>query len=268
VLSCPQQAPGPRLMTDIRSLPADTRGVTALEYALIAAIIGVVTVGVMQGVGKSLLQNFNIIVEAARETPQPMQVVDTRLPTPPVREAPRPPRAPVPDLDDDESSGAAEAEAGAETPDDIAGAPGTVPGIAPAEPALGAWDEEVPVATLITPPGRDSSQTRGLTPTGKGRGAFPPIAAAPPGYESSGDDGGERSETESAAETSAAQANIPPKPMFTDRQKAALRSAFILFLWAAFGLCLANLIWRIATRKAHEREVEDQLEDWQPASFG
>jgi hypothetical protein len=39
-------------------------------------------------------------------------------------------------------------------------------------------------------------------------------------------------------------------------------------LWAAFGLCLANLIWRIATRKAYEREVEDQLEDWQPASFG
>jgi Flp pilus assembly pilin Flp len=254
-------------MKRIRSLLADTRGVTALEYALIAAIIGVVTVGVMQGVGNSLLQNFEIIVEAARETPQPMQVVDTRLPRPPVQEAPQPVRAPVPDLDDDESSGAAEAEAGTETPDDFAGVPATVPGITPAEPALGAWDEEVPVATLVTPPGRDSSQSRGFKPTGKARGALPPSGAAPPGHETSGD-GGERTETEGAAEASAAQAQVPPQPMFTDRQKAAIRSGFILLLWAAFGLCLANLIWRIATRKAYEREVEDQLEDWQPASFG
>ena len=88
-------------MTNLRSLPADTRGVTALEYALIAAIIAVVIVGAMQGVGNSLLLNFNIIVEAARETPQSMEIVDTRLPKPPVREAPTVARAPVPDIDDD-----------------------------------------------------------------------------------------------------------------------------------------------------------------------
>lgn len=254
-------------MTCIRSLAADTRGVTALEYALIAAIIAVVTVGVMQGVGNSLLQNFNVIVEAARETPQPMEVVDTRLPKPPLQKAPQPARAPLPDRDDDESSGPPEVEAGAPAPGNLADGrepSGPEPGIAPAKPALGPWEEGLPVTALVTPPDRDSSRVMGSRRTG----ASPSIAAAPPGYETSGGGSGGQIETAGTAREAATRVKAPAPPMFTDRQKAAIRSAFILFLWVAFGIGLANLIWRIATRKAHEKEVEDQLEDWQPASFG
>ncbi len=258
-------------MTRIRSLLADTRGVTALEYALIAAIIAVVTVGVMQGVGNSLLQNFNVIVEAARETPQPMEVVDTRLPKPSVQEAPRPAHTPLPDPDGDESSGPPELEAEAPAPGDLADArepTGPEPGIVPGEAALGPWEDGLPVAAQVTPPGRDSSRSMGSHRSGKGTGASPPIAAAPTGYETSGGGSGGQIETAGTTREAAARVKAPAPPMFTDRQKAAIRSAFILLLWAAFGIGLANLIWRIAKRKAHEKEVEDQLEDWQPASFG
>ena len=97
---------------------------------------------------------------------------------------------------------------------------------------------------------------------------IPPIAEAPPGRETSRDGNDEHRETAGTAGEPAQQVAAPAPPMFADHQKAAIRSAFILCLWAAFAIGLANLIWRIATRKAHEKEVEDQLEGWQPASFG
>jgi len=267
VLLCPEQAPVPRLMTTLRSLPADTRGVTALEYALIAAIIGVVTVGAMQGVGNSLLQNFAIIVEASRETPQPMRMVDTRLPKPPMPKAPQAARAPVPDLEEDESSDAPETEAAIPETDEFSEAlepVRPVPGIAPSEPALGPWEDGLPVTALVTPPGRETSRRFGTGGSSAAR-SFP---EGPPGRESTGEDSGDPAETDGAARAAPIESDAPDRPLFSDRQKAAILSTFILLLWTVFAIGLANLIWRIATRKAYEREVEDQLEDWQPASFG
>ncbi|MDH3241077.1 MAG: Flp family type IVb pilin [Alphaproteobacteria bacterium] len=250
-------------MTELRTLPADTRGVTALEYALIAAIIGVVIVGAMQGVGNSLMQNLVVIVEAAREAPQPMDVVDKRLPKPPVRATPRAEPAPMPDLDDDESSDLPEQAAEAQSPGDTADTrePGALePGITLSEPAMGPREEDFPVTALVTPSGRDSTQIfaegGGTRSGGTGR-----VAVAPPGRETSGEGGREPAGAERAAPA-------PAPPMFNAHQKAAIRSAFILLMWAVFAVGLGNLIWRIATRKAHEKEVEDQLEGWQPASFG
>lgn len=237
-------------MTTLRSLPADTRGVTALEYALIAAIIGVVTLGAMQGVGNSLLQNFETIVEASRETPQAMRMVDTRLPKRPPPNASQAARAPGSDLEEDETSDAPEAEGATSETDEFAEALEPIapePGTAPSEPALGPWEDRLPATALATSPGRESSGRIGAGGTGAGR-------------ESTGDNSG--------TEAAPIQYEAPDRPIFSDSQKAAIRSAFILLLWAVFIIGLANLIWRIATRKAYEKEVEDQLEDWQPASFG
>lgn len=255
-------------MTKLSALPADTRGATALEYALIAAIIAVVTIGAMQGVGKSLLQNFAIIVDAARDTPQPMAVAESSLPAAPMPKAPTAARTPKPDLDEEESS--ASPDSGTDIPeaDDFAEAEGIQPmepGIAPSDPALGPGEDEFPVAVLIAPPGQEHSTSRRPGDGAFGRGHLP---AAPPGRESSEEGGTESVHANPEQESPAAVSVHPTQPFFTDLQKQAIRSGFILFLWAAFAIGLANLIWRIATRKAHEREVEDQLEGWQPASFG
>jgi len=48
----------------IRALFADRRGVTAMEYGLIAALVAVVIIGVVGGVGQRLLGVFTTIQNA------------------------------------------------------------------------------------------------------------------------------------------------------------------------------------------------------------
>jgi len=48
----------------IRTLFADRRGVTAMEYGLIAALVAVVIIGVVGGVGQRLLGVFTTIEKA------------------------------------------------------------------------------------------------------------------------------------------------------------------------------------------------------------
>jgi pilus assembly protein Flp/PilA len=46
-------------MQPIRKLIRDTRGATAIEYGLIAALIAVAAIAAMQGLGTSLQTTFN-----------------------------------------------------------------------------------------------------------------------------------------------------------------------------------------------------------------
>ena len=46
------------------ALRFDKRGVTAMEYGLIAALIAVVIIGAVQGIGTNLTSTFNSIKDA------------------------------------------------------------------------------------------------------------------------------------------------------------------------------------------------------------
>ena len=46
-------------MTKLFKLIRDTRGATAIEYGLIAALIAVAAIGAMQGIGSKLSTTFN-----------------------------------------------------------------------------------------------------------------------------------------------------------------------------------------------------------------
>ncbi len=46
------------------ALRTDKRGVTAMEYGLIAALIAVVIIGAVQGIGTNLTSTFNSIKDA------------------------------------------------------------------------------------------------------------------------------------------------------------------------------------------------------------
>lgn len=48
----------------MRNLFRDTRGVTAIEYGLIAALIAVVAIGVFQLVGTNLSLTFNTVASS------------------------------------------------------------------------------------------------------------------------------------------------------------------------------------------------------------
>jgi len=277
----------PGVSAKLRALAVTERGVTALEYALIAAIVGVVTVGAMHGVGTSLLQNFETLVEAVSDDPERAAKADTPPPAPPAPRSARPARPTVPDMEEEEESpqgpsmasdgeGAGEAEKG--EPAAMADArdvkPRTTPsgpaargaqaGITPSGPALGPGDDGLPIAALRAPP---ESEDFGAAPDSSDEHELPPV---PPGRESSRDSGAPWNQAASAQEAAppSAEASPPETPAQSGRRTAAFRSAFILLLWIAFAIMLINLIWQMATRKAHEKEVEDQLEDWRPASFG
>ncbi len=46
-------------MTKIRSFLKNSKGATAIEYGLIAALIAVAAIGAMQGIGSKLNTTFN-----------------------------------------------------------------------------------------------------------------------------------------------------------------------------------------------------------------
>jgi pilus assembly protein Flp/PilA len=46
-------------MTSFRKLIRNTKGATAIEYGLIAALIAVAAIGAMQGIGSKLSTTFN-----------------------------------------------------------------------------------------------------------------------------------------------------------------------------------------------------------------
>lgn len=55
-------------MTFFRKLLDDTRGATAIEYGLIAALIAVAAITAMQGLGGQLTSTFNKTSSAMRGT--------------------------------------------------------------------------------------------------------------------------------------------------------------------------------------------------------
>ncbi|HSR54775.1 MAG TPA: Flp family type IVb pilin [Alphaproteobacteria bacterium] len=252
----------------VRALASSERGATALEYALIAAIIGVVTVGAMHGVGTSLLYNFKTLVAAVSGGSEPQGPGDTGPPTPPAPSAESPGSAPTPSqaVMGDESSGVPETTEADETAEEALARAvppiGPEAGIEPSGPAIGPDDGTVPMAALSSPAER-------LETFGRDHSTTIPLSPVPPGRESSGDGAQSWRAEEALRVSSQAQStgDDAESTGLTQRQKAALRSGFILFLWLAFFVGLVNLIWRIVTRKAYEKEVEDQLQGWQPASF-
>lgn len=257
----------PTVTANIRALASSERGATALEYALIAAIIGVIIIGAFQGVGTSLLQNFDTLVSAEGEAPEPMAVVDSRRPAPVVAKTPSRPHPPTPVTQADESpptfpSASDSEESGEEMVAREAGPLDREPGIEPSGPALGPGDTGVPMTAVSIPPGLERSH--------QDQAALNTPAPVPPGRESSGEsaEAWNRADAKSESATSPGPAPAPGPAFINPHQKAAIRSGFILLLWLGFAIGLINLIWRIATRKAYEKEVEEELEDWQPASFG
>ncbi len=302
----------PGVSAKLRALAVTERGVTALEYALIAAIIGVVTVGAMQGVGTNLMRSFETLVKAVSDDPEPEPVADSppplpsppasggraRPPLPDTEEEEESPQGPVTASDADDADGletrvpdavadargaqpgnaasgsaggaqsgnaASGSAGGAQSGNAAAGSKGgTQPGILPSDSALGPGEDGLPVTALRAPP---ASQGFGANPEASDEIELPTV---PPGRESSRDSGTPWNRTASAQEAAPPSGEDPPAetPVSGGDQAATVKSAFILLLWIAVGIMLVNLIWRMATRKAHEREVEDQLEDWRPATFG
>lgn len=53
-----------RLFRTLRNLGRDERGVTALEYGLIAALIAVVIIGAVTTLGKNVSSTFNTVANA------------------------------------------------------------------------------------------------------------------------------------------------------------------------------------------------------------
>jgi pilus assembly protein Flp/PilA len=51
-------------LTRLRRLAADRRGSTAIEYALIAAIVAVTAIGGLQAFGDSMDQMWNVVIAA------------------------------------------------------------------------------------------------------------------------------------------------------------------------------------------------------------
>jgi pilus assembly protein Flp/PilA len=58
--------PGDRNMNFIRKLIRNSKGATAIEYGLIAALIAVAAIAAMQGIGTSLKTTFNNVSSAMK----------------------------------------------------------------------------------------------------------------------------------------------------------------------------------------------------------
>jgi pilus assembly protein Flp/PilA len=64
--SAGRNEPGDRKMQFIRKLIKSSKGATAIEYGLIAALIAVAAIAAMQGVGTSLKTTFNNVSSAMK----------------------------------------------------------------------------------------------------------------------------------------------------------------------------------------------------------
>jgi pilus assembly protein Flp/PilA len=58
-----------KIMSAVKAFVADEDGVTAIEYGLIAALVGVAIIGAVGGVGDALVTKFNLVVTELGGTP-------------------------------------------------------------------------------------------------------------------------------------------------------------------------------------------------------
>ncbi len=298
------------MRASIRTLVKSDSGVTALEYALILALVAVVIVGAIFGVGDKLGGNFDIIVAAVSDQPVPGD--DPGAPgnggsggatgDDQTRQAPTP--GPVAAARDDggENTGGgrgapaagdepAESLSGGENIGSDAGAASPSYRVA-ARSAKGGSGDAGGTGFSGAGGARDSGRSQGagagnagggdtgIAKAGTGRGGEPGRtgtgeASALFGRDATSD--GSWDTTSSWDQSAGLAPSAMTVPGNDDRStgranptggESDLNSMLMLLLGLGLGLLIAILGWKMALRAAAKTDSEEQLEDWEPGSFG
>ncbi len=258
----------PRVKLSLRALAKSDSGVTALEYGLILAIIAVVIVGALTGVGDKLPTTFEKIPEAINE---------------PKDEPKDKPKDEPKDKPKDEPKDEPKDKPRDEPKDE----PKDGPGI-PREPTTkdGGGNSTFAGRNASARGAGANQSNRARAPAGNG-GHSAGSGASKSGAGTGGQSG--RSASREARElfgrdsTSGAPwgqtAMLPSSAMaggFGKGQSSGQHqgasnnsektSALILLLWLCLGIGLMILAWKMVLRTAEKKEAEEQMEDWEPAS--
>jgi Flp pilus assembly pilin Flp len=284
----------PGFRPSLRSLARSESGVTALEYGLIVALIGVAAIGAMSGVGEKLDRNLDIVVAAVSDPPALED--DPSVPNDFDDGTVSDPAGEVSVADDSAPGGDGGGNSIAPTADEKAGRSS---GGENAGPGTGrAGPTNTAAASTADGSGSGNRPTGfsgaggmgGFAGGGTGTAAAGGDSAAKPGAGQDGAPGEESplfgqdsSSATSHGATAFGTGNTVPtqvgasasggKARSTDAApggsgESALKSAFILLLWLCLGIGVIILGCKIALRAAAKKDAEEQLEDWEPASFG
>lgn len=292
------------MRASIRTLVKSDSGVTALEYALILALVAVVIISAIFGLGDKVGQNFDIIVAAVSDRPVPGD--DPGAPggggatgDDQSRQAPTP--APVADASARDDGGgntgggpvAAAAEAG--PAESLSGGENIGPDAGAENPShralalsgegAGAGAGGGGFSGVGGTGGTGRSQgggtgDTGIVKTSAGRGGEPGPAGtreagALPGRDATSDWfwNATPSWDQSAALAPSAMAAPGGDDRSTGRADRAgegsdLTSILALLLGLILALLMAILGWKKALRTAAEKGGDEQSEGWEPLSFG
>lgn len=287
------------MRASIRTLVKSDSGVTALEYALILALVAVVIISAMFGLGDKVGQNFDIIVAAVSDRPVPGDDPGAPGGGATGNDQTRPAPDPVAAARDDggENTGgrpvASAAEAG----------PTKIPsGGKNIGPDAGAANPSHRAAALFgegadasaggagfsgagatggagRSPGGGTGDTA-IVKAGTGRGGEPGQAGtgesgALPGRDATSDWFWNATPAwdQSAALAPSAMAAPGGEDRSTGRadragEESDLTSNLALLLGLILGLLIAILGWKKALRATAEKDGDEQLKGWEPLSFG
>lgn len=287
----------------LRTLVKSDSGVTALEYGLMLALISVVVVGAISGVGDKLDRNLDIVVAAVSDQP-----AEGHNPSAPSDgdggtvsdPAGEPAVTPVADGSTAGSDGGGistattvDEQANRSSGGEIAGS-----GMGSGMGSGGANLATTAAASTADGSGSGAGSTGHSGAGGAGRSAGGGAGNAAAGSDGASDPGagqdGEPGEkypvfgrdstrTASRRDTASWDGNTAPKEVAAsvsagearsaDRApggggESALKSAIILLLWLCLGIGIIILGWKITLRAATKKDAKEQLENWEPASFG
>ena len=294
----------------LRSLVKSDSGVTALEYALILAIIAVVIVTAVYGVGDKLGQNFDTIAAAVSDQPVPGDDPGapgdgerTTVSDPPRQATPPTPVADASALDDggENAGGGPVVPTAEDGPENrFSGGKNIGQGTGAAQPSntvaaraaegasAGAGGTGLSASGGTGNAGRSrggdtgnaGAGDSGAATPGTGRGgepgqAGPGEASALLGRDSTSDVSWDATASwdQSAVLAPSAMAVPGGEIQSTGRAgraggESALNSMLLALLGLILGLVMVILGWKMALQAATKRDSDEQLEGWEPASFG
>jgi Flp pilus assembly pilin Flp len=286
----------------LRTLVKSDSGVTALEYGLILSLIAVVAIGAISGVGDKLARNFDIVITAVSDPPAPGDILnapsgdDGGTESEPAGETAETPVADGSAAADDDGGGNSTETTVDEQADRSSGGEKVGSGT-----SSGGTDP-ANTAAASTADGSGSGSRSGAGsgsgstgPSGAGSAAAGSDGASDPGGGQDGDPGnaepGEESplfgrdstRVASRDDTASRSGDTGPREVATSVSagearstdpapggsgESPLQSAIILLLWLCLGIAVIILGWKIILQAATKKDAKEQLENWEPASFG